>query len=307
MFPSVKVRGNSRNSDILTARKYISGIQMIGCDGLNVGQFEFAAGYDFLKSIVDTSKVPFISANLRKVSNGEYAFTPYRIIERDGFRVGITGVTSLLPADVKELKMEPYLTAGRQIIDELEPKTDYIVMLVNAKQDQYKKVKSAFAGADYLFLSGSTRKTRPGQTQSVYGPKEYSSGKQGKYLTQIELTIVNIDSPIVDISSAAAKIKLINRRLENLQKRDPNKSLQEIFANNKTMLKLIADYEVQLTEAKKTLEKAINTNKYTSVPMNRKIKDHPEILSFVNDALSEINAAKNNQLKSMNTATRPRR
>jgi len=292
---------------MVTASKIAHGFEMVGCDGLNVGQFEFAAGYDFLKSIVDTSDIPFISANLKNVSNGGYAFIPYRIIERNGFKIGVTGVTNLLPANINDLKMEPYLETGQQMIDELKFKTDFIVMLVNAKQNEYKKVKDTFADADYLFLSGSTQKTRPDKDQAIDGPKEYSCGKQGKYLTQIDLTITNIDSPVVDISSAAAKMKTINKRLENLQKRDPEKPLLEIFADNKTMLKLIKDYELQQVEAQKTLDRAVNTNEYTSVSMSRKIKDQAEVLDFVSSALLEIKSIKKSERKPINAANQKRK
>jgi len=294
------------DSEMLTAKKIAKGIEMTGCDAMNVGQFEIAAGYDFLKSIMDTIDLPFVSANIKNTIDGKYAFDRYKIIEKDGIKVGITGVISTLPEKVTELTLEPYLDAGQEIIAELESKAHVIVMMVNATRKNFEEAKNAFHNADYIFTSGSLHTTRVEQEQDVNGPKEYSSGKQGKFLTQIELTIANIDSPIVDVSSAAEKIKSVDKRLKNLQKRDPNKSLREIFANNKTMLSLIGDYEAKRIDAQKTLEHVVNSSEYSSVPMNSKVKDQPEILSYVNQALAEIKKVKNSERKPVNTTNKKR-
>lgn len=273
-----------------------AGYHQIGCDAFNVGSFDIAGGYQFLKSIMDTTNLPFLSANLIRTSDNKLAFEAFRTVEKDGFRIGITGVTTKQPGAESGLAIQPYEAAGIEVINELKPDHDFIIMMVNAGQDEIDRVHQVFSGADFILLSGSIQRTKPVEVQTTGEPLEYSSGKQGKYLTVIDLTIANPDSPLVDVSGATQQINTLSRRLESLQKRDPNLTLEEIFANNTTMLKLIGDYRIQLNEAETTLANARNRCEYQSVPMGPRIKDEPEILAMVNSTLFEYaNLKKSNQ------------
>ncbi len=299
LFTTSNIRDNNRPAELLTARKMVSGFEKIGSDAINVGSYELAAGFDVFQSILDTCSLPFISANLKHAGSNEYVLERYKIFERNGLKLGVTGVTDKLPSHVKTLKIDPFLETGITMIAELKDQVHFTVIMVNAKQDKYKQATEAFADADYIIFSGTTKQTRPEKVQPTEGPKEYMCGKQGRALTQIDINVVQIDSPLVDISSAAANIKKINTRLENLQKRDPEKTLEEIFENNKTMTALIADYRNQLMDSQKKLDNAVNTSEYTSVSMSRKVKDDPDMLTFVSNALLEIKAEKNKARKSI--------
>ena len=50
-------------ADKLRAQTVIKGYEKIGCDVVNVGGFDMAAGIDYLQQIVDSTDIPFISAN----------------------------------------------------------------------------------------------------------------------------------------------------------------------------------------------------------------------------------------------------
>ncbi|HIB32648.1 MAG TPA: hypothetical protein EYO45_06030, partial [Candidatus Marinimicrobia bacterium] len=60
--------------------------------------------------------------------------------------------------------------------------------------------------------------TRPNMPQEKGGPYIYSSGKQGKQLTIVELKMENESDPIVDVSYYHNTIKYIERRFAKLQK-----------------------------------------------------------------------------------------
>jgi 2',3'-cyclic-nucleotide 2'-phosphodiesterase (5'-nucleotidase family) len=277
----------SRQAELYKARAFLEGFAKIGCDAINVGGYDLAAGYPFLRSLADSVNVPFISANLRDTTSGELAFPPYRIVTNGPFKIGIVGVTNLLPAHVTDLTMDNYIQAGQHYLDELRDKVDVLVMLLNAVRRDYLNARNAFKAADYLFVSRGTALTRPHQIQSTGGPYQYSCGKQGKYLSVVELTITDLDSPFVDISASQQRINNIKRRFESLQKRDPERPLEEIYADQPNVLRLIKDYRNQLAEAEKTLARAVNPSVYRTVPMDRKIKDDPEMLAFVNEILAK--------------------
>ena len=85
------------------AQAFLDGYEKIGCDALNIGEYDLAAGYNFLKSLEQNSTIPFISANLKNKETGELAFEPYVIINRDMLKIGIIGVTDNLQKEISEL------------------------------------------------------------------------------------------------------------------------------------------------------------------------------------------------------------
>jgi len=85
------------------AKAFLEGYEKIGCDALNVGEYDLAAGYEFLKSLEKNSTIPFISANLREKESSDLAFKPFVIIKRNKLKIGIIGVTNYLSQEVTEL------------------------------------------------------------------------------------------------------------------------------------------------------------------------------------------------------------
>jgi len=264
----------------------LRGYEEIGCDALNVGGFEFSAGFPFLESLVASTGIPFISANIRDKATGDLVFDPYVILERGPFKIGVIGVTNLLPEWVNELTMDDYIKAGQAYIKKLRDKVDVLVLLLNAPRKDYATAGKAFKDVDYIFVSRGTLRTRPQQEQPPTGPFLYSSSKQGKYLSVINLTIVDPDSPFVDVSSSQKRIENVKKRFESLQKRDPKRSLEEIYADQPNILRLIKDYRRQMDEAERVLARAVNKSVYESVPLDRKVKDDPEMLAFIREVLA---------------------
>ena len=60
----------------------LDGYEKIGCDAINVGHYELAAGLPFLKEMDTECDIPFISANLRDTGTGELLFDPYVEVRR---------------------------------------------------------------------------------------------------------------------------------------------------------------------------------------------------------------------------------
>ena len=96
LFDSPLVLDNTRYADEYKARNIIKGYEKIGCDAINIGGYELAGGVKFLQSIMDSTDIPFISANLRNKSTGKLFTDPYVIVDRGSFRIGVIGLTSLI-------------------------------------------------------------------------------------------------------------------------------------------------------------------------------------------------------------------
>ena len=173
-----------------------------------------------------------------------------------------------------------------------------IAVLVNIERGPQQSLPGTFAEADFIYTSGSTHLTRPTNPQNEGGPYLYSFGKQGKYLSVITAVIKDSDEAIVDVSGYENKIKTINRRFQRLQKKDPDKSLEEVYAQQANVLKLIEQYREDLAETEQSVASAVNTLKFEMLPLDRKIKDDGEMLAFVDKSLATYNALNKQQPKS---------
>ncbi len=287
MFSTSRLRDKLAPSEKYKAKMILEGYNRIGCDAINVGAYDLSAGLPFLKSLIDSTTIPFISANLVEVSSGELSFEPYLLIEHEPFTIGVIGVSNLLPTTVKELRQEDYLEAGKSYIDKLKEKADIIVMLVNANRSDKNEIIEAFQDADYIFLSRDMSKMRPKDMRETR-PFLYTSNKQGKYLSVVDLTIADADSPLVDVSKYESEIQTIDRRLASYQRRDKSKLLEELYANQQSILKKVETLKKNKTSANNAISTAFNRNIYRSVPMNKKMGDDPQMLSFVDSVFKEI-------------------
>jgi len=275
----------NRDSQKYRAGIMLEGYEKIGCDALNVGYFEFLLGKDFLMEKVANTSVPFISANLRSSETGELLFPPSKIVKRNNLTVGVIGLTTLVPDTTSGVQVSNHVTAGNNEIKKLKDKVDLIVLLINSDRKEHQKHPAEFPDANFIFVSGSNNRTRPHMPQKEDGPFLYSPGKQGKYMMVLDLDIKQNNIPVVDVSSHEEKIKSVNRRFERLKKKDPTKTLDELYEKQPNVMKLIKQYRQDIVNAEAALVSAVNTLKFQSIGLNKKIKDDPEMLSFVDASL----------------------
>ena len=276
-----------READILRAKAVIKGYETIGCDVVNVGGFDLAAGLEYLQQVIDSTNIPFISANIIDSRTNQKLFPPHHIIENDGISIGIIGLTNLIPSHTDKVKVEDFITVGKAQIDELRNKVDIVVVLANVNRDKNEEMNEEFIDADYIFVSRNTTRTRPGTEQPLQGPFTYGSNIQGKYLAQIDINLTKVDSPLVDVSSMHTQIDNIDKRLERFQNKDPKKSMEDIYADQPRIIKLIDELRTNREAYENNIQLAKNTSSYKSVSLSRKIDDDQEMLAYVNDVLQQ--------------------
>jgi len=292
-------------ADKLKAKALMQGYEKIGCDVLNIGGFDLATGLDFIYSLQEEINIPFISANLTDTSD-QLLFDPYEIVEKSGFKIGITGVSDHIPKHIVDVNKRPYKEAGNAAIEGLKTKVDFIVLLVNIKYTKPKTIAADFPDADYIFLSRNTLKTRPSLAQVENGPFVYGSGIQGKYLTVVEMDIKNNEESLVDISTAKEKLSSINRRLKQMQKNNPDNSLEEIYADKPKVLKLITDYRQQIIKYEAIMANAVNTTSFRTLPLSKSVGEDPELLAFVNETLATCESLRKPAFKVSKNTIKPK-
>ncbi|MBJ13133.1 MAG: hypothetical protein CMG62_08705 [Candidatus Marinimicrobia bacterium] len=290
MFFSTK----NLNKDNVESERYrasvmIEAYQKIGYDAINIGNYELLSGLKFLKSLDEKCSIPFISANLTDAKTGKLLFEPYIVIERNGLTLGIIGVTGMKPDTLKSVASKDYVESGNAFIKKLKKKVDLIAVLANVDRKEQQQLSKSFPEADFIFTSGSTNMTRKNSPQKEDGPFVYSFGKQGKYLSVLTTDIKNSNTKLVDVSTHKNKIKSINKRFERLQKKDPDKSLEEIYSSQANVLRLIDQYRLDIAKAEASLKDAVNTINFETIALSRSVKDDKDILAFVDKSLETCN------------------
>jgi len=183
------------------------------------------------------------------------------------------------------LEVKDFLARGEEEVSALAKQADIVIVLLNAPRVEVTKAQKTFKNANYIFASRETSRTRPELPQAKEGPLLYSFNIQGKYLGRFDIVIGNKENPLQDVTSARLAYTMVTKRLENLQKREPNKSLEDIYKDKPNILKMISSYREKISESKSTLNEALNTSSYTLVPLSSKIESEPSLLKYVDQTL----------------------
>ena len=281
---NILVNGKEASSK-LRAKTVFESTAKMGNYIYNVGHNDFAAGLDFLKQLEISANNNFISSNIVKVGTDDLAFKSHTIIERNGIKVGVFGILSSLPASMKELELKDALSVINSKVEELRPQVDVLVMLINANKIQLDKLVSQTKNVDYIFSSRETSRTRPGRKQADGNPMLYGTGIQGKYLGRVDLKLIDKNKPINDITGSMMTVDLFNERLNNLQKRNPDKPLEDVYKNNSNVLNMIQKFRNGLKESESSIDNYTNTSFYSLIALNGNVSSEKKLLSLVDQTL----------------------
>ena len=269
----------------------VDGYNILGCDVMNVGAKDFAKGIDFLRELEQTASFPFISANIVNEKNGELPFAPYKILEKNGFRFGVVGLTAeLSPITRGNLRADPFIERGKAVLSELDAITDFQIVLFNGSSDKANIAREALTSADLLFVSGDTRNPARGGSAISTGTVMKQLGKQGKSLGVVSIDVVDIDLPLRDLSNVQNRLKFLDKQLKRYSKKDITKTLEEIYADDERMLDRIDTIQNELETLNVELVKEGNSIRFEFVPMNKNIGEDLMILAMVNETLSKCDA-----------------
>ncbi len=108
---------------------------MAGYDASGIGPLEFMCGRKELAARVGEATFPFLSANVKDKATGKYIGEPFKVVESNGFRIGLLGLTDTTtpmqfpPAFTEGLEFSAPLDVAAQWIPQLKSQCDTIVLL----------------------------------------------------------------------------------------------------------------------------------------------------------------------------------
>ena len=287
LFTVPSVVDSNQASEIFRGSAMLDGFEKIGCNAVNVGYQELAAGYDVLMDLVSKTSIPFISANLLNPDTEDPIFKPYTIIDRGGITFGVIGLTDLVPDTIDQILVEDYSIAGNIYLGAMEGRVDMTILLVNSDRSTYPDLHKIFPSADLIFTSGSTFMTRPMMNQEENGPLVFSTGREGRYLNQVDVSLIDESGRMVNRSYYKAKINYLTKRIDRYQDKDLTMPLKELYADSPSILMKIESNRESIKQMEEILSLETNSISFQNVAMESKIKDDPEMLKHVNQALKK--------------------
>ncbi|HGH0855048.1 TPA: metallophosphoesterase, partial [Staphylococcus pseudintermedius] len=105
----------------------------VGYDAMTAGNHEFDFGYDQLKKLEGMLNFPIVSSNVYK--DGKLAFKPSVVIQKNGVRYGVIGVTTpetktkTSPTGIVGVTFADPLTSVTREMDRLNGQVDVFIVL----------------------------------------------------------------------------------------------------------------------------------------------------------------------------------
>lgn len=202
---------------MLMARAY----RNMGVSAMNVGDLDLVRGLEFLTE----AGLPVISANIRSASRRNLVFSPYRIQEFLGMRIGFFGLVrpdihSNLPKAVQEkITIGDPVQTARDVVRQLRDRVDMIILLSDLGFEQDKQLASLVPGIHFILGGHEGHATvhahREGETHIM------QSWVQGMYVGALRLTLEKPGLPFQDKGTPARlreQIRNLDQSLVSLEK-----------------------------------------------------------------------------------------
>jgi 2',3'-cyclic-nucleotide 2'-phosphodiesterase (5'-nucleotidase family) len=173
-------------SAITEGESQIPILNMIHPDAFTVGNHEFDYGWETLKQRITEMDFPVLCANILDKDTGKPIALSKLIIERQGVKIGIIGITTrqlsgLVMQDViDQLLVEDPIPIVNRLIDELEPITDIQIALTHQGVDEDKRLADGCPRLDLIV--GGHQHVRLFEPVVENGVPILQAGCYGQYL-----------------------------------------------------------------------------------------------------------------------------
>ena len=169
----------------------VESMSAMGYDAMTVGESDLRLGLDLLLQRAEEADFFFLSCNLVDPANQQPFFDPFVLLERDGVRIGILGVTHPEAATVaivsEQVAVIDPIDAVREYLPAVREISDVVIVLSHLGVDEDRSLARVFPGID-IIVGGRSRSllTEPeveGSTVIV------QAGFDGEWLGRLDVTL----------------------------------------------------------------------------------------------------------------------
>jgi 5'-nucleotidase / UDP-sugar diphosphatase len=175
---------------------FVKMMNLIGYDAMAIGNHEFDEGVANLINLLDSADFDVLSANTM-YHDSLLAPKPYNIYEVSGLRIGVIGL--LLPEldrlvlgkNMEGITVRDAVSTAQAAIDEIDSKTDLIVLLTHVGHEGDVELATGLHGVDIII--GGHSHTRVVDVKKHNGILVLQAGSKTTNLGKLEV-MVNADS-----------------------------------------------------------------------------------------------------------------
>ncbi len=243
------INTGSAVSNMFKAEPDIEAYNLMGYQAVTLGNHEFDSDLATLEKQMALADFPFLAANVKK-ADGSYLAQPYVVIDYDGYRVGVFGLTTnrslTIASPDKSLTFINEIEAGKEMVDRLRnyEKADIVIALTHIGmveeaegQVTSQKLAAAVPGID-LIVDGHSH-SYVEQPVVVNDTPIVSANEWGKYVGTGIFTIK--DGKVESFTWEAQPI---------------NTETETMFAPDPAIVALLAPY---IDEANASLKQVVAT------------------------------------------------
>ncbi len=180
-------------STLFQGRPVFHVLSVAGLDAMALGNHEFDHGWRRISDYRRLAVFPLLSANVRGPGGALLADAPYVVLDADGVRVGVIGLTTdetpkLTARGLTEgVVFEPPAQALRRVLPEVRARSDIVVVLSHLGYEADRALASAVPGAD-LIVGGHSHTVLP-EPVRVGNTLIVQAGSRGRFLGRLELLV----------------------------------------------------------------------------------------------------------------------
>jgi hypothetical protein len=156
--------GNFTGTQIETAEArslfLLEAMKQLRYDAVTLGENDAALGGELLRSLVQGGAHPFVSANVVDAESKKLLCDAWRVVERDGLRIGITAVTEFATAAMGAVRaagleaIDPVEALGN-VLPELRKQADFVILLSRTHSSRAAAFGEKFPGTIDVVVVGN--------------------------------------------------------------------------------------------------------------------------------------------------------
>ncbi len=196
----------------------VAAMNVIGYDALALGNHDFDQGQDVLKARAAEAKFPFLAANLMEEATGKAPawVKPYIVRQIAGVRFGVIGTTYpssviIKASGIKGLKFLSDVDAVKQVLPEVKPQADLIVVVAHQGTD-YIQSLAEVPGVDVI-VSGHNHVSLQ-QPKVIGSTIVVQAGAKAQYVGRLDLKIDPTTKKILDYTKNNENVSAVSTKAQ---------------------------------------------------------------------------------------------
>ena len=202
---------------LLNAQLMVQSFNLMGCDAAGIGVDDLKVDLKDFATVQTMAQFPLVSANV-VAKDGQKLFVPSVVKNAGGMRWGIFSLMSANPSSaspVKSWKVIDPVSAGKEVLAELQGKADIIILLTAMPVAELRTLLPLLPGVTIALAGGEAggfiHPLQIGETTVVCSPPF------GKYLGVLHLSLKDPKSPFADearITELERALVLVERKIK---------------------------------------------------------------------------------------------